>query len=67
MRIEMLKDRGYRGEHCAAGTVIEADAETAQWFIARGWAAPHAETAPLAPAAAEALVPTHVKRRKALR
>ena len=67
MKIEMLKDRNYRGNHCAAGLVLDMDGQTAQWFVEKGWARPYAEPAPLTVEQAEALVPTKVVRRKALR
>jgi hypothetical protein len=67
MKVEMLKDRNYRGEHCAAGTMTDMDEPTARWFIERGWAREYAAPAPLTVEQAEALVPTKVQRRRAIR
>lgn len=67
MRIEMIRARGYRGNHLEAGTVNEVDATTGRWFISAGWAREYADAEPLAPAAAAEAAPTNVKRRKALR
>lgn len=67
MRVEMLRAKLYRGQHCDPGQIVEMDGETAQWFLQMGWAKTSVEAKPLAPEAADALVPTKVVRRKALR
>jgi hypothetical protein len=67
MKVEMLRSKLYRGGHLAAGVVTDMDGLTAADFIARGWAKPAAEPAPLSAAEADALIPTKVQRRKALR
>ena len=67
MKIEMLRDRNYRGEHLAAGVVTDMDGPTARWFLEMGWAREYAAPAPLTTEQADELVPTKIVRRKALR
>ena len=68
MQVLMLRSRGYRGNHCEAGTIIEMDERTARQFIDQGWAAAHAEPEPLPAAIADELAPVKAApRRKAVR
>lgn len=67
MKIEMLRSKLYRESHCDTGVVVEVDDHTGAEWVALGWARPYAESAPIQPEAAESLVPTQVKRRRALR
>lgn len=67
MKVEMLRARGYRGEHLDVGVVTDMDAGTAREFIARGWAKEAAEPLPPAPETVEEVAPIGVKRRKAVR
>lgn len=67
MNIKMLRSRMYRETPLEAGRVAEVDAQTAEWFIAQGWAEPHQEAAPLTVEQADSLVPTKVTRRRAKR
>ena len=67
MKVEILRSRLYRGEHMDVGRVTDMDDGTAREFILKGWARKYEEPAPLTTAAAEALIPTQGKRRRALR
>lgn len=68
MKVEMLRSRGYRGNHLEAGIVTDMDDATARTFIASGWAREHVEPEPLAPVEADAAAPLKATpRRKALR
>jgi hypothetical protein len=67
MQVLMCRSRGYRGNHCEAGTVVDMDERTARQFIERGWAVAHAEPEPLPATVADELVPVKVAKRKALR
>ena len=67
MKVEMLRARLYRENHCDVGMVVEVDGKTGAEWIELKWARPYAEPAPVSPEAAESLVPTKVVRRKALR
>jgi hypothetical protein len=67
MKVEMLKARNYRGQHCDAGLVLDMDQQTAAWFIEKGWACKAVEPAPLTTEQADALIPKQDKRRRAVR
>lgn len=67
MRVEILRARGYRGEHLEVGLVTDMDAPTAREFIARGWARDAGDPAPVAPSTVDGVAPIGVKRRRALR
>lgn len=68
MRVEMLRSRGYRGEHLGAGFITDMDDRTAREFIAKGWAKEAIEPPALTAAEADALIPVKTgKRRAALR
>lgn len=67
MKVEMLRPKLYRENHCDVGMVVEMDGRTAAEFIELGWARPYAEPAPLTVEQADELVPTKLTRRKALR
>jgi hypothetical protein len=67
MQVLMLRNRGYRGSHCEAGTVVEMDERTARQFIESGWASMYAEPGPLPAAVADEVAPVKVAKRKALR
>lgn len=67
MKVEMLRARGYRGQHLEVGVVTDMDGQTAAWFVEMGWARPYAEPAPLTTKEADALVPTKVTRRNSVR
>jgi hypothetical protein len=65
MKVEMLRSRGYRGNHAEAGSVLDMDDTTAREFIHKGYAREHADREPLTAEAADALIPTKVTRRRA--
>ena len=67
MKVEMLRSKLYRENHCETGMVVEVDDHTGAEWVALGWARSYAASAPIQPEVAEALVPTQVKRRRALR
>ena len=67
MRVEILRARLYRGNHCDVGQVTDMDGQTAAVFIEKGWARPYVEPAPITTAEADDLIPTKTIRRKALR
>lgn len=65
MKIEMLRGKLYRENHCGAGMVVEVDGGTGEEWVRRGWAKPYFEADPLTVAEAEELVPTKIVRRRA--
>lgn len=66
MRVEILRAKLYREQALAVGQIVEMDSETGGWFVNMGWAKPAGSPpAPLTAEAAEAVVPTQVKRRRA--
>jgi hypothetical protein len=67
MRVEILRAKLYRGNHCDVGQVTDMDYQTAATFIEKGWARPYVEPAPLTTAEAEDLIPTKIQRRRSLR
>lgn len=68
MKVEILRSRGYRGNHLEAGIVTDMDEPTARTFILKGWAREHAEPEPLTEAQADAVAPVKAApRRKAVR
>ena len=67
MKIEMLRARLYRGEHLDVGRITDMDDATARWFIGQAWAKESATPAPIDSQAADALIPTKVTRRRAIR
>jgi hypothetical protein len=67
MRVEILRSKLYRGNHCDVGQVTDMDDRTAAVFVEKGWARPYAEPTPITTAEAEELIPTKLVRRRALR
>ena len=67
MRLEMLRSKLYRENHCDVGQVVEVDGKTGSEWVELGWARPYTEPAPLTVAEADGLVPTKLQRRRAVR
>jgi hypothetical protein len=67
MKVEMIRDRNYRGSHAGRGLVLDMDDATAREFVAKGYSKPYAEPAPMTAAEAEAVLPTKQVRRNARR